>query len=267
MAKAKDLKTKNNVKTKEAYAKYSAASGSGDTSIGEESSDLKKSGSSINKLEIIVAVLLGATALLTAWATWIGSLHGGNQSTNYTMSNNLAADGNAEYNAGIQLYLSDIMTWNTLMEYTFELALAETENNQDKVELINQKLETYADQNASEILSEGLAWMEETGEDSPFKMPDIEEKYFASANEKIEQSQELLREGQNDNAKGDAYNLVSVIYSLVLFLLGIVGIFKSIPNRAIVLIIAAVCLVITTIYMFTIPLPTGFDIRNFIGLM
>jgi len=57
-----------------------------------------------------------------------------------------------------------------------------------------------------------------------------------------------------------------VIYSLVLFLLGIVGIFKSMPNRAVVLIVAAVGLVLTTIYMCTIPLPTGFDIMNFIGL-
>ena len=44
-------------------------------------------------LEIIIAVFLGVTALATAWASWIGSLHGGNMSTNYTKSNNLAADG------------------------------------------------------------------------------------------------------------------------------------------------------------------------------
>lgn len=42
-------------------------------------------------LEIIVAIFLGITALATSWASWIGSLHGGNQSTNYTTSNNLAS--------------------------------------------------------------------------------------------------------------------------------------------------------------------------------
>lgn len=41
-------------------------------------------------LEIIVAIFLGVTALLTSWASWVGSLHGGNQSTNYTVSNNLS---------------------------------------------------------------------------------------------------------------------------------------------------------------------------------
>ena len=43
-------------------------------------------------IEILTAVFLGITALATAWASWIGSLHGGNQSTNYTTSNNLSAE-------------------------------------------------------------------------------------------------------------------------------------------------------------------------------
>ena len=57
-----------------------------------------------------------------------------------------------------------------------------------------------------------------------------------------------------------------MIYSLVLFLLGIVGIFKKMPNRVAVMMIAAVGLVIVTIYMCTIPLPTGFDPFGYFGL-
>ena len=52
--------------------------------------------------ELIIVIMLGVTALLTAWASWIGSLHGGNQATNYATSNNLASEGNSEYNAGVQ---------------------------------------------------------------------------------------------------------------------------------------------------------------------
>lgn len=58
--------------------------------------------------------------------------------------------------------------------------------------------------------------------------------------------------------------LVTVIYSLTLFLLGIVGTFKNMPNRIAVLSIAVVCLVFAFIYMCTIPLPTGFEKMNFI---
>ena len=39
------------------------------------------------RLETIVAVLLGVTTLLSAWAAWIAHLHGGLQSINFTESN------------------------------------------------------------------------------------------------------------------------------------------------------------------------------------
>ncbi len=51
----------------------------------------------------MVAIFLGITTLLVAWAGWIGSLHGGIQSINFTKSNNLASKGNAEYNVAAQI--------------------------------------------------------------------------------------------------------------------------------------------------------------------
>ncbi|MBR2743060.1 MAG: hypothetical protein IKD89_05655 [Clostridia bacterium] len=73
------------------------------------------------------------------------------------------------------------------------------------------------------------------------------------------ESQALLEQGQQDNMNGDKFGLVSVIYSVVLFLLGIVGVFKRLPNRVLVFWVAIALLVIGTIYMLTIPLPTGFS--------
>jgi len=101
--------------------------------------------------------------------------------------------------------------------------------------------------------------------DSPFEVKGMRDKYFEHANELLAESQEVLEEGKKDNARGDAYNLVSVIYSVVLFMLGIVGIFKRIPNRAVVLFIAVGVLIVATIYMFTIPMPTGFSLGSFFG--
>ena len=217
-----------------------------------------------NRIEIITAVFLGITALLTAWATWIGSLHGGNQSTNYTKSNNLAAEGNAEYNAGMQLYLSDLMAWNTVMDYSFDAQIAELNGRTEEAQVIRSKIENYIPQNCSEIIIDAVGKMTE-GMTSPFEVEGVTEQYFTSANELIAQSQELLEEGQRDNAHGDAYNLVNVIYSVVLFLLGIVGVFKSLPNRAAVMIIAIIGVILASIYMFTIPLPTGFNFLSFFG--
>lgn len=159
------------------------------------------------------------------------------------------------------------MAWNKIMDYSFEISLAEADGNQEKADLLKEKLQIYTKQNVSEILSEGIKWMQENDEeDSPFNMPGITQKYFAEANEMYEEAHNLLKEGQNDNARGDAYNLVNVLFSIVLFLLGVVGIFKRLPNRVVILSIAVAILAGATIYMLTIPLPTGFNLFSFIGL-
>ena len=233
--------------------------------MSEETKEIKKEKKPLlseNAVEVLVAVFLGITALLTAWATWIGSLHGGNQATNYTKSNNLASEGNSEYNAGMQLYLSDLMAWNTMMEYGFDKVVATANGNDVEAELIQEKLNNYIEQNASSILFDAFNEMTDDM-NSPFEVEGMTDNYFITANELLDESRELLEEGQRDNANGDAYNLVNVIYSVVLFMLGIVGVFKRIPNRTVVLLIAVIGLVFATIYMFTIPMPTGFDFSSF----
>lgn len=217
----------------------------------------------VKRLETVVAILLGITTLLSAWASWIGHLHGGIQSINFTQSNNMASQGTAEYNLGMQLYLSDYMAWNVAKDYYYELKSAEIDGDQAKIDLINEKIKSFEEHNTSEILREGIKWMEENNEDNPFKMPDMEKKYFETAQKDFDQSQELLKEGKRDNEKGDSYLLVTVIYSLTLFLLGIVNTFKDMKNKTAVLLIAVVFLVFAFIYMCTIPLPTGFEKMNF----
>lgn len=227
-----------------------------------EETKTKKPLFSENTVEVLVAIFLGITALLTAWASWIGSLHGGNQATNYTKSNNLASEGNSEYNAGMQLYLSDLMAWNTMMEYSFDQIVANAEGDTVEAELIQEKLETYAAQNCSSIMTEAINQMTEDM-NSPFEVEGMLDEYFVTANELLEESRTVLEEGQRDNSNGDAYNLVNVIYSVVMFMLGIVGVFKKLPNRTVVLLIAVIGLVLATIYMVTIPMPTGFDFGSF----
>lgn len=72
-----------------------------------------------------------------------------------------------------------------------------------------------------------------------------------------------MEEGKKDNLRGDSYKLVSVIYSLVLFLLGIVGVLKDLGSRKVLFIFSLGILIFGIIYMLTILMPTGFDITNF----
>ena len=216
------------------------------------------------KLEVIIAVLLGVTAILTAWAGWIGSLHGGNQATNYTQSNNLSSMGNSMYNEAAQDLMQDMLLWNTIYDYAFDAEIAELNNKPAEAELIQTKIETLIQDNCSERFAEAIDWALSQEEDvSPFDMEGYVEGYFADANAVLEEADGLLEQGKTDNANGDAYGLVTVIYSLVLFLLGIVGIFKKIPNRVVILVFAGICLVLATVYMITIPMPTGFNLMSF----
>ena len=224
----------------------------------------KKSLITSKRIETIVAILLGVTTLLSAWASWIGHLHGGLQSINFTQSNNESAHGTAASNVGMQAYLADYMTWNTLRDYNYELEVANADGDKEKAALIKEKIAKFKKQNVDGgILAEGIKWMEENKEDDPFKMPGMAEKYLEEGSKEFNKSQELLEEGKRDNTKGDSYMLVTVIYSLTLFLLGIVNTFKNMSNRIAVLAIAIAFLVFAVVYMCTIPLPTGFEKMNF----
>ena len=224
--------------------------------------DKKKTIFTESRIELITAVFLGITALFMAWATWIGSLHGGNQATNYAKSNNLASEGNSEYNTASQIYLSDMLAWNTILDLQFEQELAILKGDTEAANMAKTQQDTYIKQNCSERFAEAASQMEE-GMNSPFDVPGFIEGYFDKCNELLAQSQAALEEGQQDNSNGDAFNLVTVIYSLVLFLLGIVGIFKRLPNRALILCVSIVGCVFATVYMLTLPMPTGFDFFGF----
>ena len=266
---AEENKAENTVRSAEADVNISdatAADGAFENGGSCAEKPKKKSFWNENKIEVITAILLGMTALLTAWATWIGSLHGGIQAINFTKSNNTSSEAGTAYDYALQLFISDVMTWNKIVDYSFEMTLAEIDHDQKKMDLLKEKVQNYTKQNASDILTEGIDWMKESDAASPFEMPGIYEKYFGKANEMYDEAHELLKEGQNDNARGDAYNLATVLFSMVLFLLGIVGVFKRLPNRIMILTIAVVILAGATIYMLSIPLPTGFNVFSFFGL-
>ncbi|MCR5692273.1 MAG: hypothetical protein K6G62_08635 [Eubacterium sp.] len=212
------------------------------------------------RLELWIAIFLGITALLTAWATWIGSLHGGNQATNYAKSNNLSAEGNSMYNEAAQNYMQDMLLWNQIMEYEFDYQLAMDRGDDNEAKLIEDKIQILKDDNCTEEFREAVDWSyKQDGLPSPFTKEGYTDSYYTAALEKLDEAQAVLEEGQNDNRNGDRYGLVTVIFSLVLFLLGIVGIFKKLPNRVLVFGISVVFLIGATIFMCTIPMPTGFS--------
>ena len=132
------------------------------------------------------------------------------------------------------------------------------------MERIDWKLEQIYADNVSEGLQAAIDWAD--GQDeyaSPFDMEGYTDSYFADAQAVLDEAQETLEQGQKDNAHGDAFGLVTVIYSIVLFLLGIAGSFKSTTNKTVIICIGIVGLIAASIYMLTLPLPTGFSLSSY----
>ena len=242
--------------------------------VKEEKKD-KKSFLSENRLEVITVILLGITALLTAWASYVGSIHGGNQATNYATSNNLSSDGNSIYNAAVQTLAQDMDIWNTISSYEVEILYADSVKDNAAIEAYVWKLQWFCEDNLPENMAaaigydnekfcdgnndteEILAWLKD---DKAVTSPFTEEfvnKYFDEANAKLEEAEKVIEQGKQDNANGDKFSLVTVLYSVALFMLGIVGVFKNSTNKKIVLVVSVVCLLIAVIFMATIPLPTS----------
>ncbi|MBR6960968.1 MAG: hypothetical protein IKH76_10875, partial [Clostridiales bacterium] len=160
--------------------------------------------------------------------------------------------------------MQDMMLWNTITDYKFDMALAEAKGEQTEVTLIEQKIDQIIADSCTESFQAAIEWaLSQETEVSPFDKEGYTDSYYEEASAKLSEAQALLEEGMQDNRNGDTYNLVTVIYSLVLFLLGIVGIFKNIPNRFVVFLIAVIILIIATVFMVQIPMPTGFDLGSY----
>lgn len=244
----------------------------------ENKNESKKSFLSDAKIEIITVVLLGITALLTAWASYVGSIHGGNQATNYALSNNLSSDGNSLYNSAVQTLAQDMDAWNTITNYEIEILYADEINDTKALEANIWKLQWFCQDNLTEGMAAAigydqtafndgkndtediLAWLDdENGNalNSPFADEAFVQKYFEESEAKLDEAEKVMEQGRQDNANGDKFSLVTVVYSVALFLLGIVGVFKNKTNKKVVLAISVVCLLVAVIFMVTIPLPTS----------
>lgn len=216
------------------------------------------------KLGILVAIFLGITTFLVAWAGWIGALHGGIQAINFTRSNNLAAQGNSAYNVAAQIYLSDLFSWNTIFSLQLDMENAKEKGDKDEVKIIETKIKKIMNENCSPKLSKAINLKKLNGDTkSPFENEEFANSYFEEANKLLNESQSVLEEGKQDNLRGDSFKLVTVIYSLVLFLLGIVGVYKDFQTRKLLFVFSICILIFGIMYMLTIPMPTGFNIANF----
>lgn len=227
-------------------------------------------------IELCTLVLLGLATLATAYASWMGAIYSGNQTTYFMESNRAHSEGSTLYLEAVNNYSAD---WNTAKEITsLRVSYAIMDYNNDeigKLDTVSElilKFDLFSNPVFSDLMGwdkdeaqktdnrmdYAEAWVNETIHssfhlDSKNTQHIIHEAYFSEAEEKLKEADELFELANTQGVHSDKYNMVTVVYATVLFLLGIVEIFKGIKKRYMIILISAIVFVITTGYVMLIP--------------
>lgn len=210
------------------------------------------------RFELIIAILLGVTALLTAWASWQESLYGGDQATSYTKGTAMVSEANSMYNEAFTAYSNDMRVYDEINGLRIDLTIADERGDADEVERLEWRLDELMMNNVSEELEEAILWADEqteaTGEYySPFDMEGFVDAYFTDYYAAYDEGQQMISDGQDANYKADVLGLSSVIYAVVLFLLGIVNTFDEKKIKIAITAVSCAALIFAVVTMFTIP--------------
>jgi hypothetical protein len=168
------------------------------------------------RFELFVAIALGLTAVLTAFASWQGSLYGSTQDKAYTDATAIVSDANQYYNEADQAILQDMNTWNQIGSLRIDLAFAEDVGNTNEVARIQYKLDYLMYNNVSEELQFAIDWADaQESYVSPFEMEGFYNTYYAQAEEEYVKYLAKFEEGNTANSYSDKQGLVTVIFAVV----------------------------------------------------
>lgn len=198
-------------------------------------------------LELIIAILLGLVAVITAWASFQGSLYDGEMTQKYTVGSNLATEAESLYLEGNQQYVQDAQLINQLRELQIDAEAGDA--------LAQQKYDTIYFESVSPDLDAAITWATEQMEADPefYYSPLDSEDYlaalFGSYAEQSDLAAATIAEGDEANATSDRLTLNTVLLALSLFLLGIAAIVKRFQVKLVLsgvaVVIAAVAAVLT----------------------
>ena len=216
----------------------------------------------------LVAIMLAICALTTAWATWIGDLHASDQDSNYAKAERLDTEANASYNLNSQLYVAIFNLWTHVYEVNSEIKALESAGDTQGADAKREQMNAYIETNCpnyQNIKSAIYTALEKGGSATPFdEYPQA--SFFADSEKLSQEATEAREDGNRCNLANDSYGLVSVLYSLCLFLFGMVGFYKQRLPRRIVFSVGVFVFVIATAYMISLPLPDNFDFANYFKL-
>lgn len=172
-----------------------------------------------DRLELIVAVLLGLAAVITAWTAFQSSQLGDKVQENYSEGIRISDQASQEYNTAVA---NDNQDQALFLEY----AKALVSNDLDMATYIHDTLMTPE-------LAKAVDWWvdqpDETGPDSPFveDNPNWSNEQWDLANSLDDEALQLFADAKKADNDGDEFDLLTVIVTLALFLFGIASLVRQ----------------------------------------
>lgn len=213
-------------------------------------SDFSKSGSSFkDRVEQIIAVMLGLAAVITAWSAFQSSQLGDKVQESFSEGIRSSDQASQEYNTAIA---TDNQDQAIFLEYAKALVADDT---------------TTATYIYKSLMSPELAaavdwWLEqpeETAPDSPFveENPQWDETSWRTAEELDVESQQYFDTARAADSEGDEFDLLEVVVTLSLFLFGIASLVRQQKIQVGLATVGGIILIYSIIMTISLGDPAG----------
>ena len=206
-------------------------------------------------IDLIIAIMLGLIAVVTAFASFQSALYDGQMTQKYTIGSNLATEAESLYLEGNQQYVQDAQLYDRLTD----LALDTANPDAAIATAASEKYDIVYFQSVSEEFDAAIAWADEQNAAdpdlwySPLNNEDYLDFLFGSYYEQKELADATIAEGDVANGLSDRQTLNTVLMALSLFLLGIAAIVRSFLVKIVLSGVAAVIFVVAAVLTVSIP--------------
>ena len=203
----------------------------------------------LDRTEIVIAILLGIAAILTAWATFQSSQLGGQVSAAYSEGIALSDHASQMYNDATAADVQDQALF-------LEFAKASQTGDEATATYIHDALMTPE-------LAAAIDWWVEQPESSNYDTPFVEDnpnwstQMYDDADATDAQSQEQFAKAKTADGLGADFDILAIIIAIALFLFGVASLVRQERIKIGLGAVGAVILVFSIIRLIQLGNPAG----------
>lgn len=210
----------------------------------------KPTTSSKDRLEFVIAVMLGLAAIITAWTAFQSTQLGDKVQESFSEGIRTSDQASQEYNTALA---TDNQSQAIFLEYA-KAAVAEDEVTAAYIK------DTLMTPELAAAVEWWIEQPEETGPESPFveENPNWDDSSWVAAEELDVKAQEYFDAAKKADTDGDRFDLLQVIVTLSLFLFGVASLARQQKIQIGLAALGGVVLVYSIVMTIVLGDPAGF---------